>query len=449
MPLKTKLFLLTILPLCIVFTSVVWISVFQMKQLGENEISLFERKMLESREQALRDSGEIALASISHILADTAIPTHIAQQEVKKILRNLRYNQDGYFFVYDQHGFNLVHPILPELEGQNLLNLNDEHGDSIIGSLLHAAQNGGGFHRYEWQRPSTGEVSPKLSYAFWLERWDWMIGTGIYIEDIATDVANMQRSVQSNVNNTFFSLTSIFVIAVVLIVLVTLVINVREHRLADSNLKELAHKTVMLQEDEKKHLSRELHDGVNQLLVSSICHLDMAIDTNDRDKSPQQSTHLDGCRNAILSAIKEVRDISHAMRPSALDDIGFIAAINSLLDGFVSHSSIEVSRILDLEITQPAPEKATMLYRVVQEALTNIDKHANATRVEFLFQQLGQHYQVIVRDNGNGFEQADLKGNDGIGLRNMRERVEFVGGSFEIDSVKGEGTEVSILMAIG
>jgi two-component system NarL family sensor kinase len=449
MPLKTKLFLLTIVPLCIVFISVVWISVFQMKQLGENEISLFEKKMLESREQSLQDSVEVALAAISHIVDDEAIPDHIAQVEVKKILRNLRYNQDGYFFVYDQHGFNLVHPISLELEGRNLLHLNDQYGDSIIGSLLHAAQRGGGFHNYDWQRPSTGQVEAKLSYAFWIDRWDWMIGTGIYIQDIATDVANMQRSVQSNVNNTFFSLTSIFIISVVLIILVTLVINVREHRLADSNLKELAHKTVMMQEDEKKHLSRELHDGVNQMLVSSICHLDLAMACVKDDRDPEQVKHLKGSRNGILSAIKEVRDISHAMRPSALDDIGFIAAINSLLDDFISHSNIDVSRVITEDIIQPSPEKATMLYRVIQEALTNIDKHAQANRVEFLFQQLGERYQVIVRDDGMGFEQTSLKGNHGIGLRNMRERVEFVGGSFEIDSSKGSGTEISILLDVG
>jgi two-component system NarL family sensor kinase len=449
MPLKTKLFLLTIVPLCIVFISVVWISVFQMKQLGENEISLFETKMLESREQALQDSVEVALAAISHIVADDAIPDHIAQVEVKKILRNLRYSQDGYYFVYDQHGFNLVHPISLELEGRNLLHLKDQYGDSIIGSLLHAAQRGGGFHNYDWQRPSTGQVEAKLSYAFWIDRWDWMIGTGIYIEDIATDVANMQRSVQSNVNNTFFSLTSIFIISVVLIILVTLVINVREHRLADSNLKELAHKTVMMQEDEKKHLSRELHDGVNQMLVSSICHLDLAMACVKESSDREQVKHLKGTRNGILAAIKEVRDISHAMRPSALDDIGFVAAINSLLDDFTSHSNIDVSRVISDEITQPSPEKATMLYRVIQEALTNIDKHAQASRVEFLFRQLGESYQVIVRDDGIGFEQTSLKGHDGIGLRNMRERVEFVGGSFDIDSSKGSGTEISILLAVG
>jgi two-component system NarL family sensor kinase len=101
------------------------------------------------------------------------------------------------------------------------------------------------------------------------------------------------------------------------------------------------------------------------------------------------------------------------------------------------------------DITQPAPEKATMLYRVIQEALTNIDKHAKASRVEFLFQQLGESYQVIVRDNGIGFDRSSLKGNDGIGLRNMRERVEFVGGSFDIDSAKGAGTEISILLDVG
>ncbi|MCG6332380.1 cache domain-containing protein, partial [Vibrio alginolyticus] len=151
----------------------------------------------------------------------------------------------------------------------------DQNGDHLIEALLYQAQTGGGFHQYLWQKPSTGETVPKLSYAAWLDKWDWMIGTGLYIEDISEEVANMQAAIKKNIETTFFSVVVILLVTVSVIVVLTLAINLHEHRLADKNLKELAHKTVMFQEDEKKHLARELHDGINQLLVSSKCHLEL------------------------------------------------------------------------------------------------------------------------------------------------------------------------------
>jgi two-component system NarL family sensor kinase len=160
----------------------------------------------------------------------------------------------------------LVHPIQPELVGQNLLELQDEDGDFLIEALLREAQTGGGFHQYLWQKPSTGEVVSKLSYAAWLERWNWMIGTGLYIEDVHQEVASMQAAINKNIETTFFSIVVILSVTVAVIIVLTLAINMHEHRIADNNLKELAHKTVMFQEDEKKHLARELHDGINQLL---------------------------------------------------------------------------------------------------------------------------------------------------------------------------------------
>lgn len=111
----------------------------------------------------------------------------------------------------------------------------------------------------------------------------------------------------------------ILIVTVAVIIVLTLAINLHEHRLADKNLKELAHKTVMFQEDEKKHLARELHDGINQLLVSSKCHLELLKDKVDDERL---RSHLDKSQHSLMMAINEVRHISHQLRPSALDDIG-------------------------------------------------------------------------------------------------------------------------------
>ncbi|CAH7352980.1 Sensor histidine kinase [Vibrio chagasii] len=445
MPLKAKLILLTLLPLLLVTASISWISLHQTKTLGDKEVEIFRDSLIKSRENALKDTVDLAFDAIEHIYNDPGIQEAQAKTEVRAILSKLRYGADGYFFAYDRHGTNLVHPIQPELIGQNLLQLQDEDGDFLIEALLREAQTGGGFHQYLWQKPSTGEVVSKLSYAAWLERWDWMIGTGLYIEDVHQEVASMQAAINKNIETTFFSIVVILSVTVAVIIVLTLAINMHEHRIADNNLKELAHKTVMFQEDEKKHLARELHDGINQLLVSSRCHLELL---GNKLQSEELKAHLNKSQHSLMRAIEEVRHISHQLRPSSLDDIGLEAALSSLLLDFKAHSGIEVETLFATQPGKLKSEAATTLYRVVQESLTNIEKHAQATKVTVIAQQIGNVLQLLIQDNGVGFNTYKAMEKRGIGLRNMRERVEFIGGDFELMSEIGFGTEITVLLTL-
>ncbi|AMG12554.1 cache domain-containing protein [Vibrio vulnificus] len=443
MPLKVKLILLTLLPLLLVSASISWISIYQAKTLGHKEVAIFKQSLIKSRESALKDSVDQAFDAISYIYNNPDLSQEEAQRRVKALLTQIRYGADGYFFVYDKRGTNLVHPILPELVGQNLLHIQDQNGDHLIEALLYQAQTGGGFHQYLWQKPSTGETVPKLSYAAWLDKWDWMIGTGLYIEDISEEVANMQAAINKNIETTFFSVVVILLVTVSVIVVLTLAINLHEHRLADKNLKELAHKTVMFQEDEKKHLARELHDGINQLLVSSKCHLELLA---HKVQDQSLKVHLDKSQQSLTTAINEVRHISHQLRPSALDDIGLEAALSSLMQDFRSHSGIDIDILFDTQDGRLKSEVATTLYRVVQESLNNIEKHAGAKKVTVILQQMGNILQLLIRDDGYGFNVSDALRKRGIGLRNMRERVEFIGGDFELMSEPGFGTEITVLL---
>ncbi|SON48838.1 cache domain-containing protein [Vibrio tapetis] len=443
MPLKAKLILLTLLPLMLVTASISWVSFHQAKTLGEREVETLRSSLIKSREQALKDSVDLAFDAIRHVYQDPALEEHQAKLQVRQILTRLRYGSDGYFFAYDSNGINLVHPIQPELVGKNLLHIQDENGNFLIESLLDQAQSGGGFHQYLWQKPSTGETVPKLSYAAWLGKWNWMIGTGLYIEDVSLEVANMQAAISKNIETTVFSIVVILVVTVGVIIVLTLAINLHEHRLADKNLKELAHKTVMFQEDEKKHLARELHDGINQLLVSSKCHLELL---GDNLPDSNYSKHLEQSQQSIMTAINEVRRISHNLRPSALDDIGLESALTTLLQDYQAHSGIQVETLYDTQKGRLKSEAATTLYRVAQESLNNIEKHARAKKITIILQQMGSLLQLVVRDDGIGFNPRQIHGLDGIGLRNMRERVEFIGGEFELESEPEIGTEITVLL---
>lgn len=121
MPLKAKLILLSLLPLLLVTISLSWISVYQAQTLRDKEVEIFRSSLIKSKETALKDSVDLALDAIKHVYDDTSLAEGVAKAQVKAIIEKLRYGTDGYFFVYDHKGTNLVHPIMPELQGRNLM----------------------------------------------------------------------------------------------------------------------------------------------------------------------------------------------------------------------------------------------------------------------------------------------------------------------------------------
>lgn len=439
MTLKTKILLLALVPLVLVATSITLISVQQVKSLSETEIAIFEHNLLESKRTELRHYVSLAMSSISPIVEDESIDDISAQKQVKAILDAITYGPDGYFFVYDRSGKNLVHPVQPELVGKDLIDMKDAEGAPVIRDLLGMAKNGGGFHHYYWNKPSNGQVSEKISYVIELPRWGWMLGTGLYIDDIAEEVTKIRLEVKNNIRNTFFTVLAVTTITVVLIVVFVILFNVHEHRLADSRLKELVHKTVQFQESERRRFSRELHDGINQLMVSAKFRIELAVNKY-RKQSDDVETELSKATEVLNEAIQEVRRISHDLRPSVLDDLGLIPAMTTVLSEFRLRTGIEVNQNTPPCRMRLPEEIETTLYRITQEALTNIERHAEANNINVATGWNGNTFHLSIADDGKGFNVREELSGLGIGLRNMRERTEFLAGEFIIDSAPRQGT---------
>jgi len=437
--LKTKIILLAIIPLLLVTAVVSLISVNQARELSEHEIETFERNLIASKQQELQRYVGLALTAIDHIYSAPGVDSGVAQARVKAILDRLTYGEDGYFFVYDRAGVNLVHPIQPELVGQNLIDLTDSNGDPIIRTLLRVAQAGGGFHRYRWNKPSRSQQEDKLSYVVQLSKWGWMLGTGLYLDDIGRDVANIRAQVKQNVRNTFFTVLVITSVTVVLIVLIAIAFNLHEHRLADTRLRSLAQRSLQFQLSERRRFSRELHDGINQLMVSIKFRLELAL-ARLHDEPLRAQQELQKGQAILNDTIQDVRRISHDMRPTVLDDLGFEAGLNSLLQEFTLRTDIQVDLDVDLRSRQLSEEVDITLYRVIQEALTNVERHADASRLTLKAGWQGEYFRLELSDNGCGFD--DPHAGDGIGISNMRERIELLGGRFRIDSQHGDGTSI-------
>jgi len=440
MNLKIKIMLLAIVPMLLVTVLLAFLSTYEIRALSEQEIKTFETNLIRSKRNELRSYVSLAKASVQQVLNDDFNSEEDAKVKVRKILNGLVYGDDGYFFVYDKTGVNLVHPIIKDLVGQNLYDLQDKNGDYLIRNLLEAAQSGGGFHHYLWNKPSDNSTKEKMSYAIQLDRWQWMLGTGLYLDDIENEVASIRQQVRLNIRRTFLKTLIIVSIAVILITLIGFAINLHETRLANKRLQQLALKFVRFQVHERRRFARDLHDGINQLLVAVKYRLESATKKVARNEL-LLSEDLDGCTGVLDDTIREVRRISHDLRPSLLDDMGLEHAVLSMLDHFTERTKITVISEIDTEHCHIPEDIEITLYRLIQEALTNVERHAEASRVQLRIWSKANTVIFSLSDNGIGFS-PDSADATGIGLRNMQERVELLGGKFTITTKENQGTSI-------
>jgi signal transduction histidine kinase len=200
--------------------------------------------------------------------------------------------------------------------------------------------------------------------------------------------------------------------------------------LSERMARDALRRVVVAQEAERKRLAQELHDETGQALTSILLGLKGLEEKLVTDESRAAAEDL---RELVVSTLQDVRRLAVELRPSALDDFGLVTALERLTESFAGQSRIPV----DFESTLPAqrlPEEVeTALYRIVQESLTNVVKHARATRVSVLLTRRDGSVAAVVEDDGRGFEPAATP-DGGVGLVGMRERIASLGGKLEIES---------------
>lgn len=447
MSLKTKIMLLAILPMVLVAILITWLGSKGAVLLSEQEIAIFEDNLLDSKRRELRHYVEMAEAAIVHVREAAGGDEELAKQEVRRILNDMTFGVDGYFFAYDSDGVNLVHPIQPELVGQPLIDMQDYSGDYVIRNLLRIADEGGGYHRYLWHNPRRDEVESKLGYVVEISDWGWMYGTGLYLDDISAELRQIRSEVSMNIRQNFFNVSVIVSSMTLIIVILGVAINLHESRLADARLRSLAHRSIQFQVDERRRFSRELHDGINQLMVTVLYRIELA----QRKLGQGEMKGLEDLnvgREVLNQAIQEVRRISHDLRPSILDDLGLERGLSALLEHFSERTNIRISKEVALPDNRLPEDIEITLYRLIQEALTNVEKHADASAIALKLDHQGGKVRLDLKDNGCGFDPQENRHMLGIGLRNMRERVELLGGEYRLDSGVGEGTRIRVALPL-
>jgi two-component system NarL family sensor kinase len=452
LPLKTKLALLAGLPLLLALLLIALVVKQQEEDLARRERAVVEQAYMKAREVELRHYLSLALTAIRPLYTARGYDP-AARQEAIELLRSMNYGSDGYYFVYDMAGRSIMHPRQPELVGEHMWNLRDDNGMPVIQALLNASQQpDGGFVRYLWRKPSTGKRVPKLGYVIALDRWGWMLGTGLYLDDIEATLAELDGQVTSNITQTLIFIAAIAVLGMAVLVTAGAALNWSEHRLATSKLQRLAHQVVRSQEGERAHLARELHDGTSQTLVSVKLLLESAIEELQAPGRAGGSAPGDGlpamlpkALDQVQAAAAEVRRISHRLRPAMLDLLGLPAALEQLGREFAGHGGLDFSFTQEGGPEELPEDVKTVYFRVAQEALTNIAKHAGASRIGLALSFEGGAVCMQVSDDGRGFDVAALSQDPrrGIGLRNMRERLASLGGACDIESASGRGTRVT------
>ena len=457
MKLRQKILLLAVAPLTIAMLAIMLTVRHQSIALAKHERQLVESAYLQAKETELRAYVKLAQSAIAPLLA-SGRNDDATRDEAMRTLARLDFGTDGYFFLYDMRGRNLMHPRQPELVGRDLWDLTDARGQPTIQKLVAAAQSGGGFVRYMWDKPSTHQSVPKLGYVEPIPQWGWMVGTGLYLDDIEQTLREIDQRAQANIDQTLAWVVGIAAISILLVAGSGLALNVSDHREADAKLRQLAQQVVRSQEDERARVSRELHDGISQVLVSTKLLLETAHGHLEAvPNSEKAAGMLRRALDRLNSALGEVRRVSHNLRPALLDDLGLAAALELLVrETREAHEDRQPALAIALERVGPPvqlPDACnTALFRIAQEAVSNIERHATqATRISVLLENDIDAVRLSIRDNGPGFdvESVQVDPEHGIGLRNMRERMAALGGTCTIVSSMDNtrhGTEVCAVL---
>ena len=218
----------------------------------------------------------------------------------------------------------------------------------------------------------------------------------------------------------------------------------------NQNLRELSARLMQLQDDERRRIARELHDSVGQTLAALAMNLSLV--RGDLERLSGIAVALNDSENLVRDMSTEVRTISHLLHPPLLDEAGLASALRWYTDGFAQRSKIKVDLDMPEDFGRLPSEMETAIFRVVQECLTNIHRHAESPVARIRVRQHHHEVRVEIEDKGKGIppekrEELSTVGTPGVGIRGMRERLRQLGGTLEINS-DSSGTIVTVTLPI-
>jgi signal transduction histidine kinase len=214
-----------------------------------------------------------------------------------------------------------------------------------------------------------------------------------------------------------------------------------QHKLAEEQLLRLKN-VVEAEEKERTRIARELHDGVGHLISAAKMHVE-SIQQEESEKE------------LIINALKilddaaiETRNISHNLMPSSLSELGLVSAIRELSRRINKAGGLQIQFNCEASFNEPDITRSTAIYRILQEVLNNMIKHSGATAIQIQLSQTIHHIQLVVSDNGIGFQVSEINNSEGIGWSNIFARAAVIKGELEITSAPQKGTKIILTAPI-
>ena len=224
-----------------------------------------------------------------------------------------------------------------------------------------------------------------------------------------------------------------------------------QSHLLQEQLRLLSRQLLLAQEEERKRISRELHDEIAQTLTGINVRL-AALKAEATLNTKGLQGKISSTQRMVEKSVDIVHRFARELRPMVLDDLGVIPALHSFMKGFTKRTGIHIRLTVFAAVEELESVKRTVLYRVAQEALTNVTRHAQASRVDVRIQKLPRAVCLTINDNGKSFPVERVlraKKNKRLGLIGMRERVEMVGGNLRVESAPGKGTTICAQIPLG
>lgn len=213
---RRKIIVVAVTPVIVAFCAIAFAVRYQAVQLAKQQRASVEAAYLASKETELKHYVMLGLKAIAP-LYESGKNDEDTLNKAKAILAKMDFGDDGYFFLYDLHGTTLMHPRLPQLIGKNLWEVRDSHGNPTIQKLTAKARAGGGLEKYWWQKPSLQTEVPKLGYVVKLDKWGWMLGTGIYLDDVEAALGKIDEQNSRNIQGTMILIAAIAAASVAII----------------------------------------------------------------------------------------------------------------------------------------------------------------------------------------------------------------------------------------
>lgn len=220
--------------------------------------------------------------------------------------------------------------------------------------------------------------------------------------------------------------------------------DITERKQAELSLRELSGRLLQMQDEERRHIARELHDSAGQIIAA----VNMMNPLADRPPTSDSGEIIQESLGLLSELSTEIRTISHLLHPPLLDEVGLSSALRLYLEGFVDRSKISVDLEIPNDFGRLSRDLETTVFRVVQECLTNIHRHSGSSVARVLISIADHNLHVEVQDEGKGIPprkrvEIERLGRAGVGIRGMRERIHQLGGTLQIGAqTNGKGTIV-------